>query len=112
MQAAELNEHLCNPMLLQELMNKLPSNYKEGWAEHIQVAPEVNLETFSEWLYDKAMTLTSILTKPPQFLKKNAKASVNLHQESQNMHPCLICSNSCKSLSECEEFKAMTCSDR
>lgn len=48
--ATEHHAHLMNPILLQEIIEKLPANVKLQWAQYIQAAPEVNLRTLSDFM--------------------------------------------------------------
>ena len=53
MEAAKLQDHLSNPLLLEELVNKLPSHLKMNWGRHKRTAPNSTalLTTLSKWLY-------------------------------------------------------------
>ncbi|XP_055623485.1 uncharacterized protein LOC129766911 [Toxorhynchites rutilus septentrionalis] len=42
--------HLCNPMLLQELIDKLPTSLKLQWGTYKQSFGNVNLETFNNFM--------------------------------------------------------------
>ncbi|XP_058817874.1 uncharacterized protein LOC131681180 [Topomyia yanbarensis] len=48
--AAGLRSHLINPMLIQELVEKLPSSTKLEWVRYKRQQPEVTLKTFSDFL--------------------------------------------------------------
>ncbi|XP_058465784.1 uncharacterized protein LOC131439138 [Malaya genurostris] len=49
-EGAKLHDHLANPMLLSELVGKLPPNLRLEWGLHTQKIPEVSLKAFSEYV--------------------------------------------------------------
>lgn len=110
---AKLAEHLWNPKLLSDMIEKLPAQLKFCWAEYKSTHPPCSIEVFSMWLKNKATAYASILTKPPNIQrssKKVSKHSLNLHLEEKN--PCQICSNSCLSAAECSKFKGLSLQDK
>lgn len=78
--------HLSNPILLQELVDKLPANIKFSWALHQENLPMVDLDSFSEYMR-KVTNATSGVTnfcvtgKPTkdEKVKIKDKAFVNAH---------------------------------
>ncbi|XP_058840859.1 uncharacterized protein LOC131696330 [Topomyia yanbarensis] len=48
-EAANLHAHLSNPMLLMELVGKLPPSLRLDWGLHSQRIPEVTLKAFSDY---------------------------------------------------------------
>ncbi|XP_053686668.1 uncharacterized protein LOC128736214 [Sabethes cyaneus] len=50
MEAVGMTNHLSNPILLQELVDKLPANIKFSWALHQVGLPVVDLKAFSEYM--------------------------------------------------------------
>uniref|UniRef100_A0A336KBZ7 CSON006693 protein n=1 Tax=Culicoides sonorensis TaxID=179676 RepID=A0A336KBZ7_CULSO len=54
MEASDLFNHLNSPMLLQELVDKLPPNLKLDWAAFRVRTPTINLISFQEWLSEIA----------------------------------------------------------
>lgn len=110
---AKLSEHIWNPMLLSEMIDKLPSQLKYDWATYKCNQPPCSIEVFSMWLKQKAITYASILTKPPNIgssSKREPKHSFNLHQE-RSTH-CLICSNNCDSPADCIKFKELSINEK
>lgn len=69
MLASGLTVHLTNPMLVQELVDKLPATFKLDWAKYIHntSANEVSLTTFEMWLSEiaKAVSRVSHVSFPP-----------------------------------------------
>lgn len=88
LKAIGLDQHLSNPMLLQELVDKLPANVKLSWALHQQQASVVDLEEFSEYMGNIVSATSSVTRfnstphqKPPREFrsKDNEKAYINAH---------------------------------
>ncbi|XP_065088007.1 uncharacterized protein LOC135709538 [Ochlerotatus camptorhynchus] len=52
MVVAEQQHHLSNPMLLYELVDRLPPNFKLEWANYKRTRIDVNLATFTEFMAD------------------------------------------------------------
>lgn len=50
LRAVGQDNHLCNPVLLQELVDKLPDTVKFNWALYQQQLPIVDLNTFSDYM--------------------------------------------------------------
>ncbi|XP_035712907.1 uncharacterized protein LOC110856404 [Folsomia candida] len=50
--ALNCTQHLCNPMLIKELVKKLPSTSQLDWARHMQLSghPLPTVDFFAEWL--------------------------------------------------------------
>lgn len=121
MEACQLQSHLNNPLLVKELVDKLPNNHKLSWAmspknEH---APVVKI--FSDWLYQMA---EAACTVTPLFGK--AGAAVNTHSlddgssQSSESHvntttvstACLICNEVGHRVAQCNQFKNMPLSSK
>ncbi|XP_055590290.1 uncharacterized protein LOC129742417 [Uranotaenia lowii] len=61
LRVSKLNDHLSNPILMQQLIQKLPSCYAMQWVDFKRQQSKVNLETFSvfmENLADKALEVS------------------------------------------------------
>lgn len=50
MEAAELTLHLVNPILIQDLVNKLPDGEKRQWLHYKRKKKEVTLRTFTDFI--------------------------------------------------------------
>lgn len=115
MKIAKLSEHLWNPILLSEMVERLPCQLKLEWATHKFNNPESNIEVFGLWLKQKAMTYATILVKPPNILssseKHKSRHSFNIHQESEP-RKCIVCAEKCDNLESCEKFKEMSLNDK
>ncbi|XP_065088324.1 uncharacterized protein LOC135709839 [Ochlerotatus camptorhynchus] len=86
LQAIGMENHLSNPILLQELVDKLPANIKFSWALYQEQQPIVNLRTFGEYM-GRVTTATSGITnvcpiskhQKDEKPKAKEKAYVNTH---------------------------------
>ncbi|XP_055635162.1 uncharacterized protein LOC129775027 [Toxorhynchites rutilus septentrionalis] len=54
--------HLSNPVLLQELVGKLPANIKLQWAQHIMFQQEANLQMFSNFMTTVVESVSKVVT--------------------------------------------------
>ncbi|XP_062702014.1 uncharacterized protein LOC134285397 [Aedes albopictus] len=50
LEAADLRQHLMNPLLVQQLVDKLPSNDKREWIRFKKQQKKVTLQTFNEFV--------------------------------------------------------------
>lgn len=90
----EMKQYLTNPILLQELVDRLPNTYKVDWARHIANVPDkwLTLVTLSDWLYGLMKAIIKVTDFAPRdsdkkFEKKQFKSNserVNVHQEEKN----------------------------
>uniref|UniRef100_A0A336KYM1 CSON001539 protein n=1 Tax=Culicoides sonorensis TaxID=179676 RepID=A0A336KYM1_CULSO len=100
MEASDLFKHLNSPLLLQELVDKLPPNLKLEWAAFRVRTPTINLISFQEWLSEIAERACTVM--PLKHVDTNQKSTknnyhMNFHEEdNQKSLPkydkkCLIC---------------------
>lgn len=61
----ELADHFNNPMLLKELVEKLPATQKLEWANYRKKLQHVGVDVFSDWLRDHAMNICSVVRVAP-----------------------------------------------
>ncbi|XP_055603913.1 uncharacterized protein LOC129752144 [Uranotaenia lowii] len=61
MSVANLAEHIWNPMLLFELVEKLPPPTKMEWARYKRQFSQVNLATFSEFMSEQIETASDVV---------------------------------------------------
>ncbi|XP_067628058.1 uncharacterized protein [Eurosta solidaginis] len=66
MLAIGLSEYLNDPLLLNELVGKLPGDLKLDWGRHRLSAGGINLATFDQWLFNVAMCATMVTSYEPQ----------------------------------------------
>ncbi|XP_040164690.1 uncharacterized protein LOC120901052 [Anopheles arabiensis] len=128
MQAAGLRGHLTNPLLLQEIVEKLPTSEQYSWARHIRGVTEPDLIVFggfmTEWM-DDAETLTRLDSSSLKADRKkpNTKGYVHAHVENQGAttsgtraiqvgQSCFVCNKQGHLVSKCFAFGAMAVKDR
>lgn len=61
-ESLDCNDHLKDPMLIEELVDKLPTQEKKDWARYKAGMANVTLKTLSIWLYDLAKLLSTVAT--------------------------------------------------
>jgi len=69
MEACQLDAHLKIPMLVRELVDKLPNQYKLNWAMHPNDGSIANGKAFSDWLY-------KIAKQPPQSFQRHTQGRI------------------------------------
>ncbi|XP_075158026.1 uncharacterized protein LOC142231296 [Haematobia irritans] len=106
-ESCEMQVYLNNPMIVKELVEKLPSHYKLNWAMQQQKPDEPILTSFSNWLYVMAEAASKVVT--PSFGKT---ASSNTHtqasfNDAQKGKLCVSCQSEGHKITNCEHFKVM-----
>lgn len=80
--ATQLNNHLNNPLLLQELLEKLPAQLRIDWALNYPDAVRADLATFSTWLSRIARAANTVSIgagKSAVNSRSNSKANANVY---------------------------------
>ncbi|XP_062557575.1 uncharacterized protein LOC134222446 [Armigeres subalbatus] len=118
-EAANEHAHLSNPMLLQELVSKLPSDQKLMWAGYKRGLGLVNLKTFSDYMQNLVSDASSVVlfepeTNPESKDKPKSKGYINSHAENTESRKieCIFCRKVGHRLRECSEFKDLNVDDR
>ncbi|XP_062713659.1 uncharacterized protein LOC109432815 [Aedes albopictus] len=128
MQLSRLNDHLQNPMLLHELVEKLPATYKMQWSTFKRTSPVVNLSTFGSFMSELVNTASDV-TLPDLSVPKSSKSAgtrnrsklythtedtpvneelVGHHLSEQSVpKKCFYCSSACHEIQDCTLFKAL-----
>lgn len=135
MEASGMVNHMNNPALLQELIEKLPGAQRLEWASYRLNSQNVNVALFDQWLCelaDKASTVmsSSLLTArntatttnaDNKGRKKNERKNEHVHAAhsdetsetvSKNEQLCGICSGSNHPAQDCAKFVAKDVSSR
>ncbi|KAJ6639535.1 hypothetical protein Bhyg_12281 [Pseudolycoriella hygida] len=135
----EMHQYLSNPILLQELVDRLPTTYKVDWARYIVNIPDnkLTLVTLSDWLYKLMQAVIKVTEFVPKDsdkkIEKQIKSSerVNVHQVEKDKgnssiaflpekspdcvkgeNRCTICRKNCKFVQDCEVFKSFQIDQR
>ncbi|XP_038116949.1 uncharacterized protein LOC119769121 [Culex quinquefasciatus] len=138
LKAIGMEKHLSNPILLHELVAKLPSNVMFNWALYQEQLPVVDLNVFGDYM-SKIATATSGVTlfaakaaKDDFRPKKEKAAYVNTHstaeqgqrkgddeikekptdRPSSNIKVCPMCDNSGHLAANCSKFSKLCLDDR
>ncbi|XP_058811098.1 uncharacterized protein LOC131675993 [Topomyia yanbarensis] len=126
-EAADEHAHLSNPMLLQELIGKLPADQKLMWAGYKRGMSNVNLKTFCDYMNGVVQDASSVVLFEPDkraIVKErlNPRGWSNAHLPSTNerlfvpenikQHDCLMCSKPGHRLRDCNDFKDLDMNER
>ncbi|XP_054745895.1 uncharacterized protein LOC129250285 [Anastrepha obliqua] len=129
--AVGLNDYLNDPVLLNELVAKLPCNQRLSWGQQCMSLRRADIAAFDNWLFGLAMCasqVTSIQTSAIASCNSNVEAKkgnreslkgkIMIHdvvaknnEQSEKSMNCLKCGAS-HTLSDCYEFRALSQSDR
>lgn len=127
LEAAGLPEHLSNPTLLMELVEKLPPHTKMQWAERMQQHAVVNLKTFGDFMQGVVTAVSRVTThvggSSSGQQKQRQKGAVNSHTSEARAEPvseseipkerlCFCCKKSDHRIAECTVFKSYSVDDR
>ncbi|XP_075157560.1 uncharacterized protein LOC142230820 [Haematobia irritans] len=99
--------HLANPMLLSELISKLPVSKRIHWAETcLSLGSAPTILDFSKWLHDQGKIINMVADSLPITSTENDKRSKKFACTSASVESkgCILCSKHCKSLGECGDF--------
>ncbi|XP_058456808.1 uncharacterized protein LOC131434170 [Malaya genurostris] len=136
MSIANLSDHLCNPMLLHELVEKLPPQLKMQWSYYKSRFTCVNLATFNAFMSELVL-MASEVTLPMDALTLNSKSTKSgrdkpklyIHAEEirdgkskaiekngvlpeQGIKACVFCDKTNHEIANCKQFKALDIDDR
>lgn len=112
--ASGLNDHLRNPMLIQELVNKLPAQQRLDWSLHRTNLCDADLKTFEIWLSTISRAVSAVTfsltttnnfeTKPD---RRSAKPRGHLHTHAPSSPPEKEVGISIE-----QQLEKMTCNER
>ncbi|XP_062703577.1 uncharacterized protein LOC134286030 [Aedes albopictus] len=122
--AAELHDHLVNPVLIQELVDKLPAATKREWVHYKRNAFNVTLRTFADFassIVSEASEVTLAVDLRPSTrtdkLRTKDKGFIHTHSggsaaAAPPVNPCRICKITGHRIRNCEEFRRLNISER
>ncbi|XP_058449178.1 uncharacterized protein LOC131429147 [Malaya genurostris] len=128
LEAAGQISHLSNPVLLHELVDKLPAHLKLDWAVFKRQYVIVDLRLFGSYMNNLVsaaadVTLSIELSPSPSRPMKNdrikgflnahsATPTAQLEKQRESTVSCLVCNKQNHKVKECDTFKRMTTDDR
>ncbi|XP_055543223.1 uncharacterized protein LOC129728792 [Wyeomyia smithii] len=133
LEAANLKEHLSNPMLVQELVEKLPPNYRLDWVRFKRGKNGTPLRMFTDFMNDIVSDVSEVTefvppgvweSSSPSFSKANTKRKEFMHvhnavssrtedhSDIKGVKPCWVCRRTDHKLRFCDDFKRMSLVNR
>ncbi|XP_055542959.1 uncharacterized protein LOC129728541 [Wyeomyia smithii] len=133
---ANQRQHVSNPMLLQEMVDRLPPNLKLQWASFKRSYHTVDLEAFNNFMTELVTMASEVVlvvdpvqqssTKSDKNRRENAKERLFVHQQahltsdsganrSQQMYASKLCSHCNQKdhrIAECQKFKNLNLDDK
>lgn len=98
------NQHLNNPLLLEDILEKLPFNKQEQWINHsLNLGRPSTLKDFSDWLTQQSTILRMM---PEQIIPRTSHKGA-----SRKLVECHACKAE-HTLTKCPSFKALTINER
>ncbi|XP_062715819.1 uncharacterized protein LOC134291715 [Aedes albopictus] len=132
--AANQQDHLRNPVLLEEQVEKLPASFKLEWVRFKKDEDQVSIRTFGDFmekLVDEASEVTLLntssepamkqerksSTKPKGFVHTHSEAGPNVSTKAEAVKLgddklCATCSKAGHRARNCEEFKRLAPNER
>ncbi|XP_058449016.1 uncharacterized protein LOC131428977 [Malaya genurostris] len=128
--AAGLREHCNNPMLIDELVEKLPTSYKLDWVRYKRGKNATTLKTFSAFMQDIVSDISEVSDFSPWSCNETVRRGKNKsRQEFVHLHDgiqkpeegtqiakasklCWICKSDDHKIRYCDEFKQMSVAER
>lgn len=117
MEGCQLLPHLDNPLLVKELVDKLPNNHKLSWAMCKKDDRVPAVKAFSDWLYhvaEAASTVTPLFVKSGAALNTHSRDEGNKQNSDKRANKttvsteCIICKYTGHKPAQCEVFKNMS----
>lgn len=138
LEATNLVDHLVNPMLIQELVEKLPASTKIDWVRYKRQCGKVTLRTMADFLSDIVSAASEVASLAESTSQSGAhrtgKAKTNKGREQEShihMHsgsvsadgrvekperieriPCPMCGHTHHRLRNCESFRKLSVPQR
>ncbi|GBP03412.1 hypothetical protein EVAR_71356_1 [Eumeta japonica] len=98
MEGCQMHSHLNNPLLVKELVDKLPNSHKLNWAMCIKDTRVPVVKSFSDWLYNLAEAASSVTP-----LYGKSTVSINTHTREENKIESNVNNNACTEPSNAAE---------
>ncbi|XP_055605676.1 uncharacterized protein LOC129753853 [Uranotaenia lowii] len=125
MEAAHLHSYLSSPILLTEMVSKLPPCLQLQWGHYLMSVPVPNLEAFCNFISTIRTAACNVSTATESSVEVSTKREkreekvggfLNAHQEvtvkPENPKPCLACDSVGHKIRECERFRKLSVSER
>ncbi|XP_055538877.1 uncharacterized protein LOC129726192 isoform X1 [Wyeomyia smithii] len=128
LQNCNLEEHLCNISLMQNLVDRLPPMIRLNWATHRQGLRQASLAEFSAWLYTLAEAASTVTIPQGQNVADKSRKTrkedgfLNAHIESTyqrntftggpSFSGCSVCRGKCDAVENCKQFLVLDHSSR
>ncbi|XP_055543068.1 uncharacterized protein LOC129728642 [Wyeomyia smithii] len=134
LEASKLMDHLVNPMLIRELVDKLPASTKIYWVRYKRQVTSVTLRTLADFLSDLVSAASEVVNysemspqvsggktgKPKSNKGKEQESYVYTHSGSEvaaqnkkpERTPCAMCGETNHRLRNCDNFRKLSVPQR
>ncbi|XP_058817217.1 uncharacterized protein LOC131680521 [Topomyia yanbarensis] len=117
--------HLANPILLQEIVDKLPAGVKLQWAQHLQHHPVASLQIFSQFMTTVVEAVSKVVVYVGEPMSKSEKPRsrekgfLHAHAEVRGTGEtryvpkrCPVCAKDDHRVADCATFKGSSVENR
>ncbi|XP_055622582.1 uncharacterized protein LOC129766141 [Toxorhynchites rutilus septentrionalis] len=122
LEAAELYNHLMNPILIQELVDKLPAATKREWVHFKRASVNTTLRTFADFASGIVSEASEVIlavdlqgSSKPDKSKMKDKGFIHAHSDATApppFSPCRVCKTAGHRTRNCEEFRRLSLGER
>lgn len=137
LEAGRHESHLNNPMLLFELVEKLPANMKLDWSLYKQRCGEVNIRSFAQYMQTLVRAATDVTLQYDPRQQQSQQQQTNIEKSNKDKNfcgahaaegaakmeavgnathsskaACLICKNPDHRVKDCTEFSKKSVDER
>ncbi|XP_055615268.1 uncharacterized protein LOC129761557 [Toxorhynchites rutilus septentrionalis] len=132
LESTNLEDHLVNPMLIRELVEKLPAGTKIDWIRYKRQATKVTLRTLADFLSDLVSAASEVVnyvdtsqvsgSRVDKIKNKSKEQESYVHAHSgfdgavvnktQGRTPCVMCGQTNHRLRNCENFRLLSVPQR
>lgn len=110
--AVKMNTYLTDPFLIQDVVDKLPSDLRFQWGDRVEADGYCSLDNMNTWLQERTRVLGHTLAAIPQPVDEERKrvksknfVMVHSKKTGSTTSNCLRCEGECKLLEECSSFQ-------
>ncbi|XP_062538860.1 uncharacterized protein LOC134207155 [Armigeres subalbatus] len=111
LEAAGLQQHLVNPLLIKSLVAKLPDREKREWVHYRRGHGETTLRTLTDFLMDIVVDACEAKKGALYCHGEGSSPAANLNEE-RRLKPCQQCRATDHRLRRCTEFRKLRYAER
>ncbi|XP_058064741.1 uncharacterized protein LOC131214376, partial [Anopheles bellator] len=108
-----MTEHLCNPLLVEELEEKLPPSYQLEWVRYRRNNKGTSLKVFADYMSELIEDITEMKDLDNHRTQVGSsrgdkRMRVHHHAVAQEEKKCFVCQSALHKVRNCDEFKNLS----